>query len=74
MSTIVFISNGVKLTTKGSYVLEALTKLKDQGYEMLICGTCLDYFKIREKVKIGTISNAVEIVESLTNAQKVIRF
>jgi hypothetical protein len=51
-----------------------LTKLKDQGYEMLICGTCLDYFKIREKVKIGTISNAVEIVESLTNAQKVIRF
>jgi selenium metabolism protein YedF len=73
-STIVFISNGVKLTTKGSYVLEALTKLKDQGYEMLICGTCLDYFKIRDKVKVGTISNAVEIVESLTNAQKVIRF
>jgi len=73
-SKIIFISNGVKLTTKGSYVLETLATLQDQGYEMLICGTCLDYFKIRDKVKVGAISNAVEIVESLTNAQKVIRF
>ena len=73
-SKVIFISNGVKLATKGSYVLEVLATLKGQGYEMLICGTCLDYFKIRDKVKIGTISNAVEIVESLTKAQKVIRF
>jgi selenium metabolism protein YedF len=73
-NSIIFISNGVKLTTRGSYVLEALGKMHDRGYAMLICGTCLDYFKIRDKVKVGTISNAVEIVQTLIRAGKVIKF
>ena len=73
-SRIIFISNGVKLSTKGSYVLDTLSKLKESGFEMLICGTCLDFFKIRDKVQIGTISNALEIMETLTNADKVIKF
>jgi selenium metabolism protein YedF len=73
-SSIIFLSNGVKLTTRGSYVLEPLGKLQDMGCEMLICGTCLDYFKIRDKVKVGTISNAVEILQAMTSAGKVIKF
>jgi len=73
-SKIVFVSNGVKLATKGSYVLDTLSKLKHSGFEVLICGTCLDFFKIRDKVQIGTISNALEIMETLTNAGKVIKF
>lgn len=73
-SSIIFISNGVKLTTRDSYVIETLSKLEDLGCEMLICGTCLDYLKIRDKVKVGTISNAVEIVQTLNSAGKVIKF
>lgn len=55
-------------------MIETLGKLQDMGCEMLICGTCLDYFKIRDKVKVGTISNAVEIVQTLTSAGKVLKF
>jgi selenium metabolism protein YedF len=73
-ASIIFLSNGVKLTTRGSYVLEPLARLHDMGCEMLICGTCLDYFKIRDKVKVGTISNAVEILQAMTSAGKVIKF
>ena len=73
-SRIIFISNGVRLTTQGSYVLDTLFKLKESGFEILICGTCLDFLKIRDKVQIGTISNALEIMEALTNADKVIKF
>ena len=73
-SKIVFISNGVKLTTRGSYVFDTLSKLKHSGFGMLICGTCLDFFKIRDKVQIGTVSNALEIMEALTNASKIIKF
>jgi selenium metabolism protein YedF len=73
-SRIIFISNGVRLTTKGSYVLDTLLKLKESGFDILICGTCLDFLKIRDKVQIGTISNALEIMEALTNADKVIKF
>ncbi len=73
-SAIILISNGVKLATTGSYVLEILSKLGQSGFKVLICGTCLDFFKIRDKVLVGTISNALEIMETLTNAGKVIKF
>ena len=73
-STIILISNGVKLATSGSYVLDTLKKFEQKGFTVLICGTCLDFFKIREKVEVGTISNALEIMEALTNAAKVVKF
>lgn len=73
-STIIVISNGVRLVTSGSYVLDTLKKFEQTGFTILICGTCLDFFKIREKVEVGTISNALEIMEALTNAAKVVKF
>jgi tRNA 2-thiouridine synthesizing protein A len=73
-SKIVLISNGVRLATAGSYVLDTLLELKQSGFEILICGTCLDFFKIRDKVQAGTISNALEIMGALTNASKVVKF
>lgn len=73
-STIVLISNGVKLATSGSYVLDTLKQFEQTGFTILICGTCLDFFKIREKVAVGTVSNALEIMETLTTAAKVVKF
>ena len=73
-SKIIVISNGVKLVTSGSYVLDTLKKFEQMGFTILICGTCLDFFKIREKVEVGTISNALEIMEALTTAAKVVKF
>jgi len=73
-SKIVLISNGVRLAIAGSYVLDTLLELKQSGFEILICGTCLDFFKIRDKVRVGTISNALEIMGALTNESKVVKF
>ena len=39
----------------------------------MICGTCLDFFKIRDKVQIGTVSNALDIMARMTEAAKVIK-
>jgi hypothetical protein len=64
----------VKLAIKKSYVLNRLKNLEGKGFDVLICGTCLDYFKIREKVDVGKISNALEIMECMTEADKVIKF
>jgi tRNA 2-thiouridine synthesizing protein A len=71
---IVLISKAVRLGTSGSYVLEVLQGLEKQGFEILICGTCLNFYKIRENVKVGTISNALEILECMTGAAKIIKF
>jgi tRNA 2-thiouridine synthesizing protein A len=72
--TVILISNGVKLATKGSYALEVLGKLQEQGVRILICGTCLDFYKIRDKVLVGTISNALEIMQRMTSAHNTIKF
>jgi tRNA 2-thiouridine synthesizing protein A len=72
--TIVLVSNAVRLATKNSYALDVLAKLVEKGYRILICGTCLDFFKIRDDVQIGTISNALEIMQTMTAAKKVVKF
>lgn len=72
--TIVLVSNAVRLATKNSYALEVLSKLAQKGYRILICGTCLDFFKIRTDVQVGTVSNALEIMQAMTEAKKVVKF
>lgn len=71
---IVLISNAVRLATEGSYVLDVLKDLERQGFGIFICGTCLNFYKIRDNVRVGTISNALEILECLTGGAKIIRF
>jgi selenium metabolism protein YedF len=72
--TIILISKAVRLATSGSYVLDVLQDLEKKNFSILICGTCLNFFKIRENVKAGSISNALEILECMTAASKVIKF
>ena len=72
--SIVLISKAVRLGTEGSYVLEVLQGLEEAGFRILLCGTCLDFYKIRENVRVGTISNALEILECMTSAAKIIKF
>lgn len=70
---LIFMNNGVKLTVEGSDFLDGLTRLQKAGVELLVCGTCLDYFNLKEKVKTGRISNFFEITQTLLQADKVIR-
>lgn len=70
---VIFMNNGIKLTVEGSEFLDSLGKLEKAEVELLVCGTCLDYFGLKEKVKVGRISNFFEITEALLNAEKVIR-
>jgi tRNA 2-thiouridine synthesizing protein A len=72
--TVILISNGVKLAVRGSYALDVLNNLQQQGVGILICGTCLDFFKIRDEVAIGTVSNALEIMQRMTAAASTIKF
>ncbi|GFE60406.1 sulfurtransferase-like selenium metabolism protein YedF [Geobacter sp. AOG2] len=68
-----FLNTGVFLTVEGSDVLEALEKLGGMGVEILSCGLCLDFFKLKDKLKAGTTTNMLTTVESLLSAPQVIR-
>jgi selenium metabolism protein YedF len=70
--TLIFFNSGVKLVVEGSPVLEDLNHLVDLGVEILACGTCLGHFSIKEKIKVGIISNMYTIAETLLNAGKLV--
>lgn len=71
--TLLFLNSGVKLTTYGSDVYESLKVLQDKGVEIMSCGTCLDFYDLKDKLIIGTVTNMYTIVERLNNASNTIK-
>jgi selenium metabolism protein YedF len=72
-SRLILINSGVRLATEGSEVLETLRSLTEKGIEILSCGTCLDFYELKEKLKVGKISNMYDIAQSLLEADHLIR-
>lgn len=68
-----FLNTGVYLTCDGSDVLEALEKLHGMGVEIFSCGVCLDFFKLKDKLRAGATTNMLLTVESLLTAAQVIK-
>ena len=68
-----FVNTGVLLTAAGSEVIEALEALGNRGVEVLSCGICLDFFKKKELLAAGGVTNMLTIAESLLQARSVVR-
>ena len=71
-STIIFMNDGVRLAVKGSESIENIQILEKAGVKILVCGTCLDYLKLTEKLEVGQISNMYDITENFMNASSVL--
>ncbi|HCS12000.1 MAG TPA: sulfurtransferase-like selenium metabolism protein YedF, partial [Clostridiales bacterium] len=59
---LIFLNSGVKLATEGSESIDDLMKLKEGSVEIVSCGTCLDFFEIKSKLRVGSVSNMYDIV------------
>jgi selenium metabolism protein YedF len=70
---LVLINTGVKLISRESEYIDILKEIEDSGIEIISCGTCLDYFKLKGKIGVGRISNMFEILSSFNEATNVIR-
>jgi selenium metabolism protein YedF len=68
---IIFMNSGVKLVCEASVCLPHLKRLEEQGIELLACGTCLDYFELTEKLKVGKPTTMARTLESLLQAEVV---
>ncbi len=71
--TMLFYNGGATLTTEGSDSLEDLRSLEAQGVEIMTCGTCLDYYGLKDKLAVGTVTNMYSIVETMAKAGKIIK-
>lgn len=69
---ICFYTDGVKLVVEGSPLLARLTEIEQKGVRLIICSTCINYFGLSEKVRVGIVGGMTDILEAQINASKVI--
>jgi len=68
-----FYNTGVFLTTRDSAVVEALRDLAGRGATVISSGLCLEYFRLKDRLKVGRIGNMYEIVKAQARAARVLR-
>ncbi len=71
-AAICFYTEGVYLTVEGSPVLATLQSLETMGVRLILCSTCVNYYELSEKVRVGIIGGMADILEAQLRASKVI--
>ena len=71
--TILCYNTGAYLSCEGADTLEDLKLLESEGVTVLTCGTCLDFYGLKEKLAVGGVTNMYDIVERMENAAQIIK-
>jgi len=72
LEAVVMYNGGVRLATKQSPVAVELDTLRDQGVDLLACGTCVEHFGLGDDMMVDHVSSMDEILATLQRADKVI--
>jgi selenium metabolism protein YedF len=70
-AALIFWNTGVRLTCEGSPFLEHLKKLEAQGVEILACTTCLEYFDLLDKLRVGKKTTMARSIQSMLSSDMV---
>jgi intracellular sulfur oxidation DsrE/DsrF family protein len=71
-AAICFYTDGVKLVVEGSPLLGRLSEIEKRGVRLIICSTCLNYFRLTENVRVGIVGGMPDIIEAQSGAARVI--
>jgi intracellular sulfur oxidation DsrE/DsrF family protein len=72
LEAVVLFNGGVKLATKSSPVAAELHQLHESGVDICACGTCVDYYGLRDQMAVDEVSNMDAILQEMNNAEKLI--
>ena len=70
---LMFINGGVKLTCTGSDVIDSLKSMQDKGVNIISCGACLDFYNLKEDLKVGEIGNMYQIIDLMNSSGNTIK-
>ena len=65
-------NGGVRLACKESPVLDDLRLLAADGVKVYACGTCLDWFGLKDKLRVGEVGTMNDTTALLMNADSVV--
>ncbi|MGM0602115.1 MAG: sulfurtransferase-like selenium metabolism protein YedF [Bacillota bacterium] len=68
---LLFINSAVKLVSVYPETISVLKELEEKGTDILVCGTCLNYYDLSDEIKVGEISNMYEIADNLNQGNVV---
>jgi len=71
-SAILCYNGGVFVAAEGAPTVPALADLADRGVTLLLCGTCIDYYELKGRIAVGTVSNMYEILQRVSTSERVI--
>jgi selenium metabolism protein YedF len=69
---VLFFHGGAFLTCEGSDSLKDLEALANRGTVIGTCGACLDFYGLKEKLKVGAVTNMFAIVSTMSQAKRLI--
>lgn len=70
--SILFMNEGVMVPTLNEQAIEHLKDLEKAGVELQVCGACLNFYKLEDKLKAGKVSNMYDILGTMKSSAKVI--
>ena len=70
---LLFMNAGVKLLCSDEpQIIDSVREMMDKGTDVLVCGTCLNFYGVAEQLKVGEVSNMYDILERMHESAKVI--
>ncbi len=70
---LLFMNSGVKLVAGGEQqVVDSVSTLVARGTEVLVCGTCLDFYGLKDQLAVGEVSNMYDILGRMQESSKTI--
>lgn len=70
---IICYNSGVNLALRGSDTGQSLKKLESMGIKITLCGTCVDFYGLKENLEAGSISNMLYIAGRLASGYKIVK-
>jgi selenium metabolism protein YedF len=70
--SLLFFNSGVYLVAEDSDALKDLKTLEAKGTVIASCATCLDFFQLRDKMAVGSVTNMLAIASAMGEADKLI--
>ena len=67
-----FMNTAVKMTTEDEEFIAILKDIEKMGTEIFTCGTCLKFYNLEDKLKVGYRGTTTHFVEGIFDFQKTV--
>ncbi len=71
-AAVLFMNAGVRLACEGSPALDDLRLLAEDGVIIKSCGTCLDYYGLKDALAVGEVGNMNDTAATFMGEHEIV--